>query len=533
MKKIIFTIISIVIIQTISLQNIFAQSTNSVSLSCTNFDCFACAPASATVSISQNYILYTNSATYGNSSWGQIRLKHYVPNAITTTSYTVFTSMPSTGFLQGSKVFTVNRGNNLTTLNYITVQGSNNNGSTWTDLSTWYGNPISTGIYPAAPLGLNININGLPSVAPAIGALPATILRCASGSTLNLTLPLYLKPNGTVKIEKGNFDPLTGTFWVVGSAVTYTLTASSGPYDLLAAPFNTLNLGEWSGYIRITSTLLGECSNLTNDVRIYNLDGNVEFKQKKLITCPNTTIEATRYTDINFANNTVGSFTAPQCSLQGWMGRKSCGITVTASLTGVTSSRVKVDKINNVGGVISAGLFDITYPGLFADYLFNDISSWSSFTGVTNASTAPDNWFKNSAIPNSDLFRITVSATSTAGTCSSIGYFKLQAGSNSINWRTPQGYKKIFNPEFDNDEEFSSTGFVIYPNPADNQLQFDFNIDENNGSVTIYDVVGRNVNTTKPKLGANVIDITKLKSGVYIAVLELAGQKYTTRFTKN
>jgi hypothetical protein len=264
------------------------------------------------------------------------------------------------------------------------------------------------------------------------------------------------------------------------------------------------------------------------------LDGNVEWTQKKLFGCPNTTILQPRYGDINYTSNTTGTFAAAQCSLLGWLGRKTAGIDIGASLTGVTSSSVKVDRVSATGAVLAANVFSISYnAGMIGEALFNDPSGYSFIPGYTNSSTQGDNFFRNTAVAGTsgDLFRITVTATTAAGTCTSIGFFRLQGGVGSQNWRVAStGADGNLDPNEEGFEEAS--GIQVYPNPANNSISFDYYKSTVGTLVTVRDIIGKTALVANARTGTNTIDISTLTQGIYFVELVGNGTKVTAKFVK-
>ena len=69
--------------------------------------------------------------------------------------------------------------------------------------------------------------------------------------------------------------------------------------------------------------------------------------------------------------------------------------------------------------------------------------------------------------------------------------------------------------------------FSVYPNPANNILNI--SISENNTSISIFDIVGKNVVTMKLENGKNILNIESLNSGVYFYSIKKNGQLIETK----
>ncbi|CAM3624305.1 T9SS type A sorting domain-containing protein [Flavobacterium gelidilacus] len=121
----------------------------------------------------------------------------------------------------------------------------------------------------------------------------------------------------------------------------------------------------------------------------------------------------------------------------------------------------------------------------------------------------------------------TTMATKTDGTVWYWGlnyYGEFGNGSNygSTYYNTPQQttgvcVTALSNPEFQKDKMFS-----MYPNPARDfvTIQYDLGID--NGTVSVYDISGRGINTYKlaSSMGELQLDTSSYQSGVYIVVVK-------------
>jgi len=69
--------------------------------------------------------------------------------------------------------------------------------------------------------------------------------------------------------------------------------------------------------------------------------------------------------------------------------------------------------------------------------------------------------------------------------------------------------------------------FSVYPNPANNVLNIQ--ISDYNTSITIFDIVGKNVATMKLENGKNILNIESLNSGVYFYSIKKNGQLIETK----
>lgn len=76
-------------------------------------------------------------------------------------------------------------------------------------------------------------------------------------------------------------------------------------------------------------------------------------------------------------------------------------------------------------------------------------------------------------------------------------------------------------PVLSNPEYTQTSSWSIYPNPVKNELKFDMTGLEDNATIAIYDLTGRQIRSEK--INANTINVTTLPSGIYILK---AGNRY-------
>ena len=104
----------------------------------------------------------------------------------------------------------------------------------------------------------------------------------------------------------------------------------------------------------------------------------------------------------------------------------------------------------------------------------------------------------------------------------------IQNSGVNLNWiritKVGNASREINSEEDIKDKE----SITIYPNPADNILNF--NTDLVNTEVTVYNVMGSQV--LRSKINKNKLDISELKSGVYRIVFEKSGVKIQKQFIK-
>ncbi len=78
-------------------------------------------------------------------------------------------------------------------------------------------------------------------------------------------------------------------------------------------------------------------------------------------------------------------------------------------------------------------------------------------------------------------------------------------------------------------DELAQRGFQLYPNPSDGRFTVLFSTDDNR-QLTIFDVVGKLIETKDLKSTFQYSHVNYLKSGIYIIEVEENGIKYRTRF---
>ena len=77
--------------------------------------------------------------------------------------------------------------------------------------------------------------------------------------------------------------------------------------------------------------------------------------------------------------------------------------------------------------------------------------------------------------------------------------------------------------------EVSANNIAVYPNPASSQLTFDLPANENIISVKVFNTMGQLCNA---ELDKNVLDITKLPQGIYMAEVQTQNRLMNVRFVK-
>lgn len=105
--------------------------------------------------------------------------------------------------------------------------------------------------------------------------------------------------------------------------------------------------------------------------------------------------------------------------------------------------------------------------------------------------------------------------------------FTLQPGEYKL-YTTKQLTTPVINPRVINKK--LNFNLDVYPNPANNIIEF--NVTDNISNITITDIVGQN-NYNNIQNNNNSIDITLLKSGIYIIKIQAVnGKIYTSKFVK-
>ena len=83
-----------------------------------------------------------------------------------------------------------------------------------------------------------------------------------------------------------------------------------------------------------------------------------------------------------------------------------------------------------------------------------------------------------------------------------------------------------------NTDDFSSNTSRVFPNPAQDVLMLDTPSNFMDGTLTIYDMLGRVVHNQTIIQESTSLDVTSYSSGLYILQLELGTQKQIIRFVK-
>lgn len=79
--------------------------------------------------------------------------------------------------------------------------------------------------------------------------------------------------------------------------------------------------------------------------------------------------------------------------------------------------------------------------------------------------------------------------------------------------------------------DMNLSGFKLYPNPAINEINFEFNGNKEGVSIEIFNMTGQKVLTTK-LVNKNKINVSALPSGVYILKANLNGETQIKKFIK-
>ena len=89
-------------------------------------------------------------------------------------------------------------------------------------------------------------------------------------------------------------------------------------------------------------------------------------------------------------------------------------------------------------------------------------------------------------------------------------------------------------PEVINDiTKLTASNFELYPNPVVDQLTLNFGTDINNATVSILDLHGRSIMTKSAiRNGAQSIDVSNLKSGIYFVKVMVDGKVMNSKFVK-
>ena len=70
-----------------------------------------------------------------------------------------------------------------------------------------------------------------------------------------------------------------------------------------------------------------------------------------------------------------------------------------------------------------------------------------------------------------------------------------------------------------------------YPNPAVDKTYITFKFTEAEGTLTVFNVLGKMIETRKVSGNQIELDVSNYKEGVYLYTLEVDGQKMTKRMT--
>lgn len=362
---------------------------------------------------------------------------------------------------------------------------------------------------------LSFNVNG--SVQSTPTSTPPVIWLCTVASPLSFVGSVSGSLNDySVKVEKGTwassiFSP------TVGSAVTTSYTAGS----IAGLDLTTLaGFATYSGYIRVTVTSNSACNSVSS-AQVYDVEHavvSVTFDMQAN-GCSGIT-GLPRQTTLPIANAT---FTSAPC-ITGWQGATSVGIANIAYPAGISSYDIKVDEVNPSTGVFIGNVFDKPGTGSLPNWNFNtDVPA----TGYTGGYFIFNYFSMGGAALSAKVFKVTV--TTTLGGCSATAYSYFRIANGSAFWKNG-GLNNVNSSDME---------LAVYPNPADNELTFEWSsiiTDDVNSNLVITDMMGKAVIShdfvEKGDHNIQKVDISSLPAGVYIYRIGAVNGVQTGKFEK-
>ena len=144
-----------------------------------------------------------------------------------------------------------------------------------------------------------------------------------------------------------------------------------------------------------------------------------------------------------------------------------------------------------------------------------------TYPALRNADNFRDNFEKIQIDNPSGVYTITVSHKGTLTRTNSVQRFSLIASSNSN--------MTLSNTEFN----LNDNNVFLYPNPANDILNYSFSKDVSLKSVVVTDVSGKRIFSNSSDLSANQINVSDLSSGIYFVTFSAEQGSFTKKFVKN
>lgn len=378
-----------------------------------------------------------------------------------------------------------------TSVNYSIAAVTGATGYTWTLPNGWTGTSTSTGITVVAGSSsgnISVTANG------ACGSSPAKTLAVSGGNFTASTNVTNISCNGMSN----------GSATAVANGSTGTLTYSWSPSGgtsataaNLAAGNYTVTISDNSGCTATTSATVIEpyvlAASAGNNLSTCAGSGVVLGGSPSASggTSPYTYLwdHTTELSSASIANPTASpaantSYTLLVTDAHGCTSTSVVAVSIGTSLTPV---------INLVGNTLQASITGTSYEWYFNGALITGAST-SSYTPTISG----------------DYEVVVYDGTGCFGVSPVFNF--VSVGINDI--------------AFDN-------SFSIYPNPANNFMRVDAGQVKSNSVIHLYDLSGRLVLESQLNQQINIIDLSLLENGVYLAALERSSERKTTRLLIN
>lgn len=400
-------------------------------------------------------------------------------------------------------------------------------GSAWTDIETltsphYYVAPndnnrilapyVSVG--KANTLAVDFKVNNTAGWVSGIG-LPPVLYTCnplsvimdhISGTTESMTITLT-KGNWS----SGGFAALPGSSNTTSQYIVQNPGAI--PDQALHSMFSTFLTG-YEGYLQVSLTIdQNGCDNI-NDIptksQVFKLGNPVQFKLHTSATgCNNGQVDRVTTLPISTVN-----FSGPPCQ-NGWVGAFTGGVesATFAGVGTVTSCTQTVQEVNpNTGAVIGANLGSIS-----SSSVPNSLTQFVSIVGLYFVTNFPG------VASNNRTFKYTLSVTANGCSASNFTYFRIaQDGSGGgQTWDAKVPVAK------------ADGAPLIYPNPANDQVNIKYAGFDEKAYIIIYDQTGRKVLSQSSLRNNTEINISSLSKGIYLYTIVSGAEAFHGKFGKN
>jgi hypothetical protein len=378
----------------------------------------------------------------------------------------------------------------------------------------------------ANAIGLMLNFSSTSHPAAVVGAAAGTDLRTAGGGGfINYHVKTGFEVDYMFNLNPGN----SATNCYVNAAKKIGGSTETYLGNIEQTGFPTADVGVTGGFFATAGVNMAFKRDLANPNAGFEM--SIPFSALGLPNTAQLSVQA-----FAFVASSTGYFsniTIPGTPVTGQLGQDGAGNFVTDDPTLATSPTINF-------GPLAGGPYFSTFTVIPVEM--------TNFTATASNNTVKLNWLTASE-KNNGYFDIERSANGRDW--SKIGQVKGNGTTSAVHKyafvdESPLAtvnYYRLKQVDFDNNASYSSTvsvnlksggkSFSVYPNPANDRLNLVSDRFDTEGSLEIYDLAGRLVQSGKST--SNTLDISRLNAGLYqLRLLDKTGATVNqARFSKN